>query len=57
MAAGAVPERVLWSLGVTYTLTMWVVGAMSIVFLRRYRITRAGYHESVARSNPSEAPT
>jgi len=47
--ARSLPPRVLLELGVTYMLVMWAVGSLSLLFLRRYRITRASYHESIVR--------
>ncbi len=47
--ARSLSSRVLFELGASYMLVMWIVGFLSLLFLRRYRITRAGYEDSVLR--------
>jgi hypothetical protein len=50
--ARSLSPRVLLELGATYMLVMWVVGFFSLLFLRRYRITRAGYEDSILKRRP-----
>lgn len=55
-AASSLSPHVLFQLGATYTLAMWFVGVVSMVYLRRYRITRVGYHEALARLETTGSP-
>lgn len=45
-SAAAIAPGTLHDLGITYILLMWIAGAISIVFLTRYRITREKYLEN-----------
>jgi glycoside/pentoside/hexuronide:cation symporter, GPH family len=46
-SGAAVPRDVLWELGATYVIFMWVTGVASALAIARYRITRARYAEIV----------
>ena len=44
-AASSLSAHVLFQLGSIYTVTMWAVGGLSTLYLRRYRITRDRFHQ------------
>lgn len=48
-AASSLSPHILFQLGSIYTVTMWTVGVLCTIYLRRYRITRDRFHQVLQR--------